>query len=312
MIKTTAKVEFKKTNNYFVWSRHTFYDTTVDVLVPPITRQYTRLNIQWKNIWELIKRTLTPKRRYVPQFAFAGVYEPAWVKFYRFAIALVGSPYRNDDWVSAGDAEQTGVHGTIATITITGVDATGADILVARMSCDGTGKTISSTYAGDSLTELVSVNTNRGSYIHYKGSPTTGSNTFVGTFSSADNGFGLLCFYSGTAGTMSGGQSAATSGTSVSKAVTTVSGDVAVDCLCIGTAASSITIGAGQIQRGTDTSDGWFHEFRGSDETATGTSTTMSWSWTTAANHAYTAGNIDQAAAAPATTPSPRKRHIWW
>lgn len=298
MIKPTAKVEFAKTSDYYVWATHTVYDTTVESVNPPILKQYRRLNIQWHNIQAAIQRKLTPKFRPIPQFAYVGISnEPLWMKYYRFAIALVGSPYLNDDWTSAGDAEQTGVHGTIATITIAGVDATGADILVFRASADVNTHTISSTYAGAALTELVSITSNRCSYIQYKGSPATGSNTFVGTFSTADNGFGIITLYSGTAGTMSNGTSTSGNSTSASLAVTTTSGDVAVDSLCIGTAASSITVGGGQTQRGSNTTDAWYHEFRSSDESASGTSTTMSWSWTGSANYAYTAGSINQAVA---------------
>lgn len=287
MIKPTCKTEFHKTNNYFVWAEHTIYDTSVESLTPPVLRRYKRLNIQWHNVWAKIKSIFTPPQLVSPFMPY---------HWQRGAISLVGSPYLNDDWTSAGDAEQTGVHGTIATITIAGVSGTGADILVARTSAD-TAKTMSATYNSVSLTTLASVTTNRSAHIQYLGSPSSGSNTYVGTFSSADNGFGILTMYSGTAGTMSGGLTTSGNSTSASLSPTTTSGDLAVDVLTIGTAASAITIGGGQTQRGSNTTDLFFHELRASDETASGVSTTMSWTWTTSANYAFAAGTINQAVA---------------
>lgn len=283
MIKPVAQTNIEVLHPFLVKCHHVWYDTTVESQNPPILREKNRYYIQWKNIWASIKEAFK-----LPENGSTWVLNPQ-----RGAIALTGTVGRNPDWVTFGTVEEDAAHAAVSGFTISH-DATGADILVFRATLDVNAHTISTTYAGAALTEITSVTTNRAAYIQYKGSPATGTNNLVATYSVNDNGFGCVTTYSGSAGTMSNGTTTTGNSTSASLAVTTTNGDMAVDCLTIGTAATLITIGANQTQQGANSLDTWFHDVRCSDETATGITTTMSWSWTTSANYAFAAANVNQ------------------
>ena len=300
MIKPTATTLVNYKHRYITPARHIFYDTTEESQNPRIIREHTAYYIQWQNIWNDL---IAPVKRYQMRVS-ASLFDAqpdgsVRLNWYRFAVSLVGVVDRNSKYTAAEDGT---THGVISSFNITH-DATGADILVYRATADTSGKTVSATYNGASLTEITSITTNRCAFILYKGSPSSGSNTLTSTFSSADAGFGVITSYSGTAGTMSNAATPATGNTtSTSLGVTTTSGDVAVDCLVLGTAGTSITVGAGQTSRGIG-ADTYWHNIGTSEEGATGASTTMSWSWTGTAQYAFCAAKIDQASVAT-TVPS--------
>lgn len=288
MIKPVAKTYARLLHPWLSKEIHVFYDTTQETSTPDIIREFISYRIQWQNVWASIRNTFT-----LPS------YDNWYLHPQRGAVSF-GTVSRNSKYTSAEDGV---AHATIASFNITH-DATGADILVLGASADANTQTITSTYAGASLTVAKNQGTNRTAAILYKGSPATGSNTCTINYTTAnDAGFGVVCTYSGSAGTMSSGVGNTGTSTSTSGAgntVTSTSGDMAFDVLTIGTAASAITVGAGQTSRaiGADT---FWHNIGVSEEASTGVSVTMSWSWTTSSNYAHASANIDQSVASGPT-----------
>jgi len=178
--------------------------------------------------------------------------------------------------------------GNGATITKAHTCAVGANYLVVALSTycsDGGGHMASGvTYAGVAMTQIALEVEGGGGWFQSElwglANPASGANNVVITF--IHTGPDKCCYgissYKGVRG-IGTPATVEVNGTSASVNVATSPGDLVVDVMGTYSTATNVTPGAGQTERwdiGTTWPNG-----AGSDELASGASTTMSWSWTT-------------------------------
>jgi hypothetical protein len=181
----------------------------------------------------------------------------------------------------------TGVSTTTAAITIAHTTSAASNrLMLVGISHTKDDPTINSvTYGGVALTALGTAQASDfRTRIYSLIAPASGTANVVVTFSARPSKGAIVTVstYSGVNQTTPLGTLAAASGDSAtpSVAVTSVSGDLVHDVLTTETGSGTITAGAGQTLNGTAPADVEIVRNRSSRETATGTTTTMSYSMT--------------------------------
>ena len=236
--------------------------------------------------------------------------------------ALVSRKYDGSetDWIAGGtvegalavDATSSGTASAGTTLTVAHACGTGTDrLLVVSVSAsdDSTASetTIPTgvTYNSVAMTKLDGNAVNKsgtdqvGSSIWYLVAPTTGTNNIVATFGAtmSDMALGGLSFTGadqGSAPMRTAGTDGNDNASSVSEATTSIAGDIVVDALAVFTESGDVsaTVGASQTQIYNTRNQ----DVRGamSRETATGTSTTMSWALGSSTAVFLTTGAVKQ------------------
>jgi len=236
--------------------------------------------------------------------------------------ALVSRKYDGSetDWIAGGtvegalavDATSSGTASAGTTLTVAHACGTGTDrLLVVSVSAsdDSTASetTIPTgvTYNSVAMTKLDGNAVNKsgtdqvGSSIWYLVNPTTGTNNIVATFGAtmSDMALGGLSFTGADQGSAPM-RTAATDGNdhhnAVSAATTSIAGDIVVDALAVFTEGGDISANEGGDQ--TPIYNTRNNDIRGamSRETATGTSTTMSWTLGGSTGVILTSGAVKQ------------------